>query len=261
MRVCLVAAPTVSELEEGHIDQSIDLRGNALDVPLGILSLAAVLEQNGLSPDVVDLNRLFFEYSWPEQGSYRHLDFCAFAAARLAGQPFDVIGFSTMCSSFPLTLRLAQEIRRTHPGVTIVLGGPQASVVDEATLAAFAAVDVIVRGEAEVTFPRLLWALADGDDLGGIQGITYRHQGRIVRNPNAPVIEDLDSLPLPAYHLLARDRSLCFRLALEIGRGCPFACNFCSTNDFFRRRFRLEVPRPADRADELSAPDVWYGEF
>ncbi len=242
MRVCLVAAPTVAELEDGPIAQSTDLRDMAHDVPLGILSLAAVLEQNDFVPYVIDLNRLFSEYSWPEQGSYRHLDFCSFAAARLAGLQFDVIGFSTMCSSFPLTLRLAQEIRQTHPGASIVLGGPQASVVDEATLAAFAAVDVIVRGEAEVTFPRLLEALADGDDLSRIPGITYRLQGKIVRNPNAPVIEDLDSLPLPAYHLLARDRSLCFRLAIEVGRGCPFGCTFCSTNDFFHRRFRLKSP-------------------
>lgn len=257
MRVCLVAAPTVSELEDGPIAQSIDLRDMALDVPLGILSLAAVLEQNGFLPDVVDLNRLFFEYSWPEEASYRHLDFCSFAAARLAELQFDVIGFSTMCSSFPLTLRLARDIRRTHPGAMIVLGGPQASVVDETTLAAFAAVDLIVRGEAEVTFPRLLGALADGDDLSRIRGITYRHQGRVVRNPNAPVIEDLDSLPLPAYHLLGRDRSLCFRLALELGRGCPFGCTFCSTNDFFHRRFRLKSP--ARLIEQMSVLHQTYG--
>lgn len=257
MCVCLVAAPTVAELEDGPIAQSTELRDMALDVPLGILSLAAVLEQNGLLPDVVDLNRFFLEYSWPEQGSYRHLNFCSFAAARLAELQFDVIGFSTMCSSFPLTLRLAQEIRQTHPGAMIVLGGPQASVVDEATLAAFAAVDVIVRGEAEVTFPRLLEALADGDDLSRIPGITYRHQGKIVRNPNAPVVEDLDSLPLPAYHLLARDRSLCFRLAIEVGRGCPFGCTFCSTNDFFHRRFRLKSP--ARLIEQMSFLHQTYG--
>src|SRR5437764_12338342 len=30
--------------------------------------------------------------------------------------------------------------------------------------------------------------------------------------------------------------------ALDLGRGCPFACTFCSTNDFFRRNFRLRSP-------------------
>jgi hypothetical protein len=257
VRVCLVPAPIVSELEDGLVAQSADLWETALEVPLGILSLAAVLEQNGFLPEVVDLNRFFLEDSWPEQGSYRHLDFCSFAAARLAELQFDVIGFSTMCSSFPLTLRLAQEIRRAHPGATIVLGGPQASVVDEATLTAFATIDVIVRGEAEITFPRLVGTLADGDDLSRIQGITYRQAGKVVRNPNAPAIDDLDSLPLPAYHLLARDRSLCFRLALEVGRGCPFGCTFCSTNDFFRRRFRLKSP--ARLIEQMSFLHQTYG--
>src|SRR5262249_8971018 len=52
---------------------------------------------------------------------------------------------------------------------------------------------------------------------------------------------DLDAIPLPAYQLaggLPRDT----RAALELGRGCPYACTFCSTNDFFRRKFRLRSP-------------------
>src|SRR5438876_9827010 len=59
--------------------------------------------------------------------------------------------------------------------------------------------------------------------------------------PNAPPIEDLDTLPSPAYHLTGELEGA-HRAALEMGRGCPFACTFCSTNDFFRRNFRLRSP-------------------
>jgi hypothetical protein len=62
------------------------------------------------------------------------------------------------------------------------------------------------------------------------------------RTPNAPVIEDLDALPFPAFHLFPTLKS-CHYAPLELGRGCPFACTFCSTNDFFRRNFRLKSPQ------------------
>ena len=72
-------------------------------------------------------------------------------------------------------------------------------------------------------------------------GITFRRDDEVVRNNNAPVVENLDRLPLPAFDLDLRikDRG---GIHLEIGRGCPFACTFCSTNDFFRRNFRLKSP-------------------
>ena len=99
--------------------------------------------------------------------------------------------------------------------------------------------DVIVRGEADESFPRLLESLPNRSRLARIPGITYRDGSRVVRNMDAPPVLDLDALPLPAYHLLPGVRSA-RSLSLEIGRGCPFACTFCSTSDFFHRQFRLK---------------------
>jgi radical SAM superfamily enzyme YgiQ (UPF0313 family) len=232
----------VHEFEDGSITRAASLKKWAERAPVGILSLAAVAERRQIVPQIVDLNGLFFEYSWPGNNYYRHGDFCSFAVEQLSRVDFDLIGFSTMCSSYPLTLRIAREIRRTHPRAAIVLGGPQASVVDQATLEAFPFVDVIVRGEAEETFPQLLGAFSGKEDFSKIAGITYLNQGRVVRKPNAPLIQDLDSLPLPAYHLFGPGTTPRKFMPLELGRGCPFACTFCSTNDFFRRRFRLKSP-------------------
>jgi radical SAM superfamily enzyme YgiQ (UPF0313 family) len=185
---------------------------------------------------------LYYEYV---KGGFRRegIEFCPYAARQIQKLSADVFGFSTICGSYPLTLRLARTVSETHPDASIILGGPQASVVDVATLESFPFVDLIVRGEAEETLPRVLDALScGGTDLGIIAGVTYRQGNDVRRNVNAPVIEDLDRLPLPAFHLYSDIRG-CTYAPLEAGRGCPFACSFCSTNDFFRRRFRMKSPQ------------------
>ena len=142
-----------------------------------------------------------------------------------------------------MTLRIAAEVKRAHPQSTVVLGGPQASVVDISTMRAYPSIDLVVRGEAEQTLPDLVDALAGHRPLAAIPGITFRRNedGEIVRNPAAPLVADLDALPFPAFHLFP-DVRLCRHFPLELGRGCPFSCTFCSTNDFFRRNFRLKSP-------------------
>ena len=241
MRICLISPPTITEFTEARLVESKAIRLIAEHAPLGILSLAAVLEQIELDPLIVDLNRLYYDYSRSDNAPNAEEDFCGHVVTTLQSQDFDVFGFSTICSSYPLTLRMAREVKRTHPDATIVLGGPQASVVDIQTLEAFSFVDLIVRGEAEETFPLALEALSNGRSFEQVPGITFRNCNTIVRRPNAPVIADLDNLPLPAFHLYPNIESSSY-LPIEIGRGCPFACSFCSTNDFFRRQFRLKSP-------------------
>lgn len=236
MKVCLISAPTANQLS-GAVGEMDAARIMGELAPVGVLSLAAVLEAKGLQPEVVDLNRIY--YRWLRQSD--ETDFRTFAGAYFAGRDFDLFGFSTVCSSYPLTLRIAAEVKRAHPQAMVVLGGPQVSVVDVATMRAYPSIDAVVRGEAEQTLPELVDALGRGGSLAGIPGITFRRHGEIVRNPDAPLVMDLDALPFPAFHLFPDVRS-CRHFPLELGRGCPFACTFCSTNDFFRRRFRLKSP-------------------
>lgn len=239
MKVCLISPPTVIEFSERLVAEFEAAQLVFEHAPMGILSLAAVLEEQGIESEILDLNRLFYTYI---TGDFRNegVDFCSYATGELRGITADVFGFSTICSSYPLTLRLARGVRETHPEASIILGGPQASVVDVATLEAFPCVDLIVRGEAEETLPRVLDGLSHRQpDFANLAGVTYRRGQAVLRNPNAPVIEDLDRLPLPAFHLYPHTNKCSFA-PLEAGRGCPFACSFCSTNDFFRRRFRLK---------------------
>lgn len=242
MKVCLISPPTLTQFTERQVAENEAMRLVVEHAPMGILSLAAVLEDSGCTPHVVDLNRLYYDYVKSNTSYHEGSDFFSYTVRHLEALSFDVFGFSTICSSYPLTLRLARCVKMAHPGTTVVLGGPQSSVVDAATMKVYPFVDYVVRGEAEETFPLLLDAVSGGGGgVSHIPGVTHRQAGEVIRNVNAPPIEDLDSLPMPALHLYPRVRE-CTYLPLEAGRGCPFACSFCSTNDFFRRRFRMKSP-------------------
>ncbi len=239
MRFCLVSPASIVEFDPDLPESKLGLKV-AEHMPLGTLTVAAVLEELEQAPRFVDLNDVHLRYrnsGLEKQG----VSLCEYALEELCRHDFEVIGLGTICSSYPLTLRLAEGIRRRCPDARIVLGGPQASVVDVATLEHFPAVDVIVRGEAEQTLPALLEAFGRDRDLAAVAGITFRRRGETVQNPQAPLLADLDDLPFPAYHLYPLIERAKY-LPLELGRGCPYACSFCSTNDFFRRQFRLKTP-------------------
>ena len=252
MDVCLITAPTAAEFRTPDEFSSAAVQAVSNEPQLGILSLAAVLEHRGDHCRIVNLNQLFFDHvNRPDARN-----FAAASSYVIAGTEADVYGFGSICSSYPLTIRIAEAVKLRRPASTVLFGGPQASVVDVHSLAAFPFIDLVLRGEAELTLPVLLNELERARRLETIPGLTYRHQDQIRRNPNAPVISDLDSLPSPAYHLTGELKGATIA-ALEMGRGCPFACTFCSTNDFFRRKFRLRSPERILR--DMRAIAATYG--
>lgn len=239
MRVGFISPLTVSlpDLEQPDEETAQTL---AARMPLGILTLASIVRDRGHDVRLLDLNHLLWKY---QSETSDHGEFCDFVARRIEEQRFEVLGLGTICSSFPLTLRIASSCRRSDSNLRIVLGGPQASVVDVDVLKAFTAVDVVVRGEAEESLPRVLEAFESGQttSLDTIPGITYRRKDRVVRTQAPDTPTNLHLLPFPAYDLFPLVDSAKI-LPVELGRGCPYACTFCSTNDFFRRRFRLRSP-------------------
>ncbi len=238
MNVCLASAPIATDFKKrDEIDSC--LGEPAVSEPqLGVLSLAAVLEARRDAVRVVDLDQEYLAYL---NSLNQAQSFAEVAARVIADAPANIYGLSTICSSYPLTIRIAQAIKAARPESLVLLGGPQATVVDRQTLTAFPFVDAVLRGECETTLPLLLDELEGDRQLSSVPGLTYRCGSEIRRNGSAPVIEDLDAIPSPAYHLTTGLRGA-KKASLELGRGCPFACTFCSTNDFFRRRFRLRSP-------------------
>ena len=207
-------------------------------VPLNLLCLAASLIERGHQVRIVD-QTLALTTGKTHEGPQFHRDIVDL----IAGADPDVVGFTSMCNSYPQTLALARRCKDFLPTAKIVLGGPQATAVDLATLRHFPWVDAIVRGEADSSFPDVIDLWADG--RGGeadIAGLTWRDDaGDCHYTESAPLL-DLDSLPYPAYHLYPVDPAKFSLIPVEAGRGCPFDCTFCSTNLFFSRRYRIKSP-------------------
>ena len=253
MRLCLVSAPTATDFEDPADAQSAAVRQPAGAPALGILALAAVLDAEGSSPAIVNLNSCYYDYLACGRSGVDL--FASWAADVILSTGADIYGFSSISSSYPTSIRIAECVKQSQPGCVIIFGGPQASVVDLRTLATFPFVDYILRGEADETLPLFLGELAGGRDFSSVPGLTWRSPFGPVRNVNASPIQDLDALPLPAFHLTG-ELANATSAHLEIGRGCPFACTFCSTNDFFRRKFRLKSPQRM-LADMRAVASTW----
>ena len=145
-----------------------------------------------------------------------------------------MVGITCMTPMVTETHLVAQTIKKFDASLPVVVGGIHASIMPDEIMAD-GNIDIVVRGEGEQTFHELIQAYP-GNDLDRISGLTYRQAGRIVHTPDRPLLEDLDSLPMPARHLVKYERyhqipdAVFAKPLREIltSRGCPFKCISCS---------------------------------
>ena len=204
--------------------------------PVGLLSLVAVVRQEmATEPTLFDLNRKIRE------GSIElNSNFYRSAAKALEQHQPDIVGFMTECDSYHHILQIAEEAKNQMPSCRIVLGGPHATAVARQTITKCPYVDAIVMGEGEVSFPRLLKTFSEGP-IVAVPGVLLRtDSGHVLDGGNAPLVESLDELPQAAYELYSPDPGE--EIFIEVGRGCPFQCSFCSTAPFWKRRHRVKSP-------------------
>src|ERR1043165_8215713 len=112
MKVCLISAPTANQLDSRAVGEMDASRIMGELAPVGILSLAAVLETKGLQPAVVDLNRIYYE--WLRDSNRDKTDFCSYAGSYFAAHEFDFFGLSTVCSSYPVTLQTVLRPKKSN---------------------------------------------------------------------------------------------------------------------------------------------------
>ncbi|MCX5892060.1 MAG: radical SAM protein, partial [Deltaproteobacteria bacterium] len=184
---------------------------------LGSLLLGTILRDKGLEVKVV-----VEELSAPD---YASLEF----------QP-DLVCISSISSTAPRAYELADFYRQQ--GKTVVLGGAHPSFLPQEGLEH---ADYVICGEGEGALPELIDALRDDGDVSGIQNLSFRQGDTIQQNPWRPLVEDLDSLPIPDYGLIHGWKAKKGKgvVSIATSRGCPFNCSFCSVIILFGRQHRV----------------------
>ena len=221
----------------------------AIEPPLHAALLAALLREQGYSTAVLD----------PEAEGWG-MEETARRAFELEPRLLAVIvaganpSASTMCMAGARLLLGA--LRKCDPMVPIVLGGLHPTVLPQRTLEEEDA-DFVCLGEGFLTLPRLVAAIKAGDTGYAIPGLWHKCGGHIVPNPPAPLLDDLNALPMPAWDLLpmARYRAHNWHCFGPIERrspyaviyttlGCPYHCHFCCTNALFGKAgIRYRAPK------------------
>jgi anaerobic magnesium-protoporphyrin IX monomethyl ester cyclase len=214
--------------------------------PSGIGYLAAVLEKNQFEVDVIDCQALRLSY---EQ----------FKSEISKRQP-NIVGITSTTLTYKSALHIAKIAKEVFPDCLTILGGCHATFWDDEALQECPYLDIVVRKEGENTLLELVQKLEAGKSLHDVLGITYRKDGKVLKNPDRPYIENLDDLPFPAHHLwpiehLRKHGKTAFPLMTS--RGCVYWCNFCTAVRMFGKKYRMRSPKNV--VDELEFLNNTYG--
>jgi radical SAM superfamily enzyme YgiQ (UPF0313 family) len=153
----------------------------------------------------------------------------------------DVVGLSVMTFQRRTAKNIVRLVRARHPSARIVVGGYDPSLASEVYEQADWQIDVIVRGEGDITFRELLRAIERGGPLDRVAGISFREGGRFVRNPDRQVstlsgeevrLPNRAARVLGGYTFIGRPIDV-----VETSRGCTYDCSFCSIIEMRGRNF------------------------
>jgi radical SAM superfamily enzyme YgiQ (UPF0313 family) len=202
---------------------------------LGLCYIAAVLEKAGHEVAIVDkpINTVVGDLSPATISEAFDANFKKVIEEVLRTKP-ELIGTTATSHTF-YALKLLGILKELLPEAKTVAGGPHVTFTADDVLSKYGSVDFVVRHEGEYIMLELTKALEQDHSLEGIRGLSYRRNDKIVNNPNAPVIEDLDALPYPARHLInLEDYPQETRITLASARGCPHPCIFCEMHQMWR---------------------------
>lgn len=197
--------------------------------PIGLAYIAAVLEKEGHEVEIYNQDM----HHYPEEHLTKYLDTYF----------YDVVGISVVGGYYQYNklLAISEAINKSknRKDFTYIIGGHGPAFEPEYFLNKTNA-DCCVIGEGEETIVELLEGLETGNYYQ-VKGIAYRYNGRVVVNERRELIEDIDSIPFPAYHLFpinyyrllryANVTSEDFVMPVLSGRGCTFKCSFCARMD------------------------------
>lgn len=157
----------------------------------------------------------------------------------------DILAFSCYIWNKEYVEKLIIEIKKLLPKVKIWLGGPEAYYNSSSMMNSFREIDIVIKGEGEITFKELCDFYIDGSDFGdakkndtflsSVRGIDFRNSfGEIVVNEVREPM-DMSAIPFPYRHIKDFQNKIIY---YESSRGCPFSCSYCLSSVEKQLRFR-----------------------
>lgn len=163
----------------------------------------------------------------------------------------DVVGVSGMFSGeWPVVRTLIERVRQHLPDALVVAGGEHATALSEFTLHDCSALDLVVKGEGEVTFLGVLEAYRNDRNFADVGGICFLNDnGEFIDNGGLPRMRQIDKIPRPYWpegymeKFWNNGKSFGVQTARDMpmlaSRGCPYQCTFCSSPSMWTTRYVL----------------------
>jgi len=215
--------------------------------PLGLCYIASVLERSGHRVEIIDG---MVEGLTHDENGFRRIGMTmGELASRISDSNPDIVGISCMYSfMWEDVTGLSTILRDSMPDTLQVLGGFHPSALPEHSLKKSGA-DCVVLGEGEETFKELVDSYSCSNHFSQVQGMAFKKNGSIVVNPPRPHIQNLNSIPFPARHLIRMEKYIQIGKApgsqknrrfttMLTSRGCPNNCVFCSIRTVWGRKWR-----------------------
>ncbi|OGS35407.1 MAG: hypothetical protein A2474_04130 [Elusimicrobia bacterium RIFOXYC2_FULL_34_12] len=188
--------------------------------PFGLAGLAAYLEEKKIEVEILDSNATGLNYNNIKEilGSKAVPDY---------------IGITASTPMIYSAIDVSKIAKSVFPSAKTVLGGVHPSVMTDEVLKE-ESIDFVIRGEGEETLNELI----SGKEIAKISGLSYKIGNKIIHNQSRPVVQDMDTLPIPAYHLLPIKKYFPAKgsykrlpaMGMMTSRGCPGRCTFCMGN-------------------------------
>jgi anaerobic magnesium-protoporphyrin IX monomethyl ester cyclase len=216
--------------------------------PLGILQLAAFLEYKIPIIDIEVLDCQAELVGWD------------YLKKRIESSEPDIVVSSALatCNTYTI-LRTLDIIKNIDPTIKTVVGGQHFTALAQESLESYSEIDFIIRGEGELTLLELVECIEHGRSPLKVDGLSFRHEDRIIHNPPRKLIDNLDDLPFPGYHFIEDNiDKYHFKMMagpnagyamVEASRGCLHKCTFCSQWPYWEGRWRTKSPKRI--ADEM----------
>lgn len=155
-----------------------------------------------------------------------------------------VVGFSTYIWNYEYNKEFARRLKEKYPDCAVIFGGHNVKNDSCEQLNAYGYIDFLIHGEGEKAFCDILTHLCTDGDFSGIPNISYRENGRAVKNP----VEKICDLDYPSPYLdgwfdnILENDDIVFSALMETNRGCPYHCAYCDWGsiDLKMRQFPIE---------------------